>query len=120
MRDCYRHTLFASAGKECVNVHSSFQKEKYFCPLYLAIGVNNLPFNMAKEAICSTSYESAAEVIREHYSVKIGTANVRFVTDYVGSVVYDVENRSDTARAAHAVKIDKTKKHRCIDDVLYL
>lgn len=125
----YRRTLLAPVGRDSVNTLSSLQKEKNVCPLDMAIGVNNLPFKItvkmmvaiAKEAIRPTSYECASEVIREHYGVKIGTANVRFVTDYVGSVVYDDDkSRAVAAEAAHAVRIDKRKKHRRIDDVLYL
>lgn len=125
----YRRTLLAPVGKESVTALATIQKEKYVCPLDLAIGVNNLPFKItpkmmiaiAKEAIRSTSYESAAQIIQEHYRVKIGTANVRFVTDYVGSVVYeDDKARANAAREAHAVRIDKRKKHRRSNDVLYL
>lgn len=125
----YRRTLLAPVGEDSVKALAAIQKEKYVCPLDMAIGVNNLPFKitvrmmvaMAKEAIRSTSYERAAQVIQEHYGVKIGTANVRFVTDYVGSVVYEEDKaRADAAKEAHADWIDKRKKHRRSDDILYL
>lgn len=125
----YRRTLLAPVGPDSVKALAAIQKEKYICPLDIAIGVNKLPFKittkmmtaMAKEAIRSTSYERAAQVIQEHYGVKIGTANVRFVTDYVGFVVYeDDKRRADEAKAAYAVRIDKRKKHRRSDDILYL
>ena len=125
----YRRTLLAPVGSDSVKALANIQKEKYICPLDIAIGVNKLPFKItpkmmtaiAKEAIRSTSHERAAQVIQEHYGVKIGTANVRFVTDYVGSVIYEDDKcRADEAKAAHAVRIDKRKKRRRSDDILYL
>lgn len=125
----YRRTLLAPVGVDSVNALSAFQKEKYVCPLDMAIGVNNLPFKItpkmmvaiAKEAIRATSYERAAKVIQEHYGVKIGTANVRFVTDYVGAVIYeDDKSRANAAREALGARIDKRKKHRRSNDILYL
>ena len=64
----YRRTLLAPVGEDSVKALAAIQKEKYVCPLDMAIGVNNLPFKitvrmmvaMAKEAIRSTSYERAA------------------------------------------------------------
>ena len=125
----YRRTLLALVGEDSVKALAAIQKEKYVCPLDMAIGVNNLPFKitvrmmaaMAKEAIRSTSYERAAQVILEHYGVKVGTANVRFVTDYVGSVVYEEDKAwAGAAKGAHTARIVKRKKHRRSDDVLYL
>ena len=125
----YRRTLLAPVDPESIKALAEIQTGKYVCPLDIAMGVHNLPFKItpkmmvaiAKEAIRATSYERAAQIIQEHYRIKIGTANVRLVTDYVGSVIYeDDKRRAEEARDSLSVRYDKRKKRRTSNDVLYL
>ena len=106
-----------------------FQKQKYVYPLDCHLGVNELPFKItvrmmtaiAKEAVLASSYQRATEAVREHYGVSISTATVRSVTDFVGSVVFeDDRQRAEAARKTSTISIDKRRKHRSKDDILYI
>ena len=125
----FKRTLLVPVDFESSQKLRLIQSEKSICPLDSYLGINNLPFKItvkmmvaiAKEAVRASSYERAATVIGEHYGVKISTATVRSVTDYVGGVVY----RDDCARAEKAYaevgeRIDKRRKRRNAGDVLYI
>lgn len=125
----YSRTLLVPAGKESEKNLARLQKWKSVCPLDEYLGVDKLPFKMtvkmmaavAKEAVRSTSYERAAVVIREHLGVEVSASTVRSVTDYVGDAVYsDDKTRAENAQKNASVKIDKRKKRRKADDILYI
>ena len=122
--------MLAPADAESIKALAKLQKAKYVCPLDCILQVDKLPFKItikmmaaiAKEAIRASSYENASKVIKEHYKVDINTATVRLVTDYVGTVVYDDDNRrAAEAKAALSVPFDRRRKRRRkTDDTLFL
>ena len=126
----YRRTMLAPADPESIIALAKLQKAKYVCPLDCILQVDKLPFKItvkmmaaiAKEAIRASSYDRAASVIKEHYKVDINTATVRLVTDYVGAVVYDDDNRKATeAKAALSIPFDRRRKRRRkTNDTLFL
>ena len=125
----FRRTLLVPKGEESIEKLKSMQKEKSICPLDASLGISNLPFkitpkmmvSIAKEAVRASSYERAADVINEHYRVKVSTATVRSVTDCVGGIVYsDDQRRAEEAASKALEKIDKRKKRRGANDVLYI
>lgn len=125
----YSRTLLVPVDKENAKTLAGLQKEKSVCPLDGYLGVDKLPFKMtvkmmtavAKEAVRSTSYERAAVVIREHLGVEVSVSTVRNVTDFVGNAVYyDDKIQAENAVKNARVKIDRRKKHRKADDILYI
>ena len=122
-------TFLTPSDSSSMNALLSMQKEKGVFPLDDYLGISNLPFKMtvkmmvsiAKEAVRATSYERAALMVLEHYRVQLSAATIRKVTDYVGSIVFlDDTRRAQQALSSSAEKIDRRKKHRTKDDVLYL
>ena len=98
-------------------------------PLDQVLMINNAPFKatyrmmaaIAKEGIRCTSYPKSAVEIKEKYHVKISPAQVKRITDYVGKLTYlDDCNRADNARAKENQKIDRRKRRRRSNDVLYI
>ena len=125
----YSRTLLAPADSSSAEALKELQDGKYVSPLDEYLGVDQLPFKItvrmmsaiAKEAIRASSYQRAADIIREHYGVEISTATVRLVTDYVGSVIFnDDKSRAEEAENSLTLKIDRRKKHRRNDDILYI
>ena len=125
----FSRTLLVPVDNGSMEILLSMQKEKGVFPLDDYLGISNLPFKMtvkmmvsiAKEAVRATSYERAAAMVLEHYRVRLSAATIRKVTDYVGSIVF----LDDTMRAQRALdsaeeKIDRRKKHRAKNDILYL
>ena len=125
----YKRTLLAPFDKDSAIALAKIQKPKYVCPLDDYLGVDGLPFkitvkmmtNIAKECIRASSYERAVDVIKDHYGVTFSTATVRSVTDFVGAVIFkDDQHKADEAEKTLPLSIDRRKKHRNKNDVLYI
>ena len=125
----YSRTQLIPADKASLENLLLLTENKSVYPLDSFLGIHNLPFKItakmmteiAREAVCATSYERAAEAIQRHYKVDISGDTVRKVTDFVGQIVFeDDTSRAETALLSHKNSIDKRKKSRRADDVLYL
>ncbi len=125
----FTRTMLAPADKNSADTLSKLRGTKNVYPLDEYLGIDSLPFKItvkmmaaiAREAVRASSYQRAAEVIKEHYGVPISVTSVRLVTDYVGSVVYsDDKRKAEDAKASLNAPIDRRKKRRSPDDVLYL
>lgn len=93
------------------------------------LGIDTLPFKItvqmmaaiAKEAVRASSYRRATEAVIEHYGIGISERTVREVTDFVGAVVFEhCKSEAEKAKSALSDPIDRRKKHKRPDDILYL
>jgi hypothetical protein len=125
----FTRTMLAPVNRSNAAALSRLCGAKNVYPLDEFLGIDGLPFkitvkmmaSIAREAVRASSYQRAAEVIRDHYGVPISVTNVRLVTDYVGSVVYSDDTRkAEAAKASLDKPIDRRKKRRRPDDILYL
>ena len=125
----FKRTLLVPADKESAENLKKIQKSKSVCPLDCMLGIDNLPFKItihmmsaiAKEGVRASSYRRATESIKEHYHIDISERTVRDVTDYVGVVLFEYcKHEADKAKDNHGTPIDRRKKHRRDDDILYL
>ncbi len=122
-------TQLAPADKESTRNLFDITSQKSVYPLDLYPRIDRLPFKITvkmmvavtKEAVRASSYDRAAESICGHYGAEISNDTVRKVTDFVGGIVFqDDTNRAKQAMESHAAQIDKRKKHKRTDDVLYI
>ena len=125
----FKRTLLVPADGESAKKLSGLQPSKSVCPLDMQLGISGLPFKitvqmmvaMAKEAVRASSYRRAADIIRERYGVDVSEKTVRTVTDFVAeAVVEDCRKSAEEARLEVGRRVDKRKKHRRADDILYL
>ena len=105
------------------------QKSKSVCPLDIMLGINNLPFKVtiqmmvaiAKESVRASSYKRATQAIKEHYNTDIDEKTVRSITDLIGKIIFDhCKQKADQAKSEFDIAIDRRKKHRNPQDILYL
>ncbi len=98
-------------------------------PLDQFLKIDHAPFKttyrmmaaIAKEGIRCTSYPRSAVEIVEKYHAEISPAQVKRITDYVGKLAYlDDCNRAAAAKEAESQKVDRRKRRRRQNDVLYI
>ena len=98
-------------------------------PLDQELMIDQAPFKttyrmmaaIAKEGIRCASYPQSAIEIKEKYHVEISPAQVKRITDYVGRLVFmDDCRRADEAKASEHLKVDRRRRRRRENDVLYI
>lgn len=98
-------------------------------PKDCALGIDKTPFKctyrmmaaIAREGVRAKSYAEAARQLLEKYHAKISPKQIEIITNYVGSVVWnDQRNEAEIARQSIGSKVDKRKRRRRKNDILYI
>ena len=122
-------TLFVPADDESEARLKSIEGVKAVYPLDQELMIDNAPFKathrmmaaIAKEGIRCASYPKSVIEISEKYHVDISPAQAKRVTDYVGRLVFEDDcHRADEAKASEHRKIDRRKRRRRQNDILYI
>ena len=122
-------TLLIPSDETSAKILKEIEKVKGIYPLDQVLMIDKAPFKatyrmmaaVAKEGIRCTSYPRSAAEIAEKYHAEISPAQVKRITDYVGHLTYlDDCSRADAAKAAENKKIDRRKRRRRKNDVLYI
>ena len=125
----FSRTLLVPANPDSISNLAKIQKEKSVCPLDIMLGINDLPFKVtiqmmiaiAKEAVRASSYKRATQVITERYGIDINEKRVRLITDFIGETVYEhCKKEAEIAKAEFDIPIDRRKKHKNTNDILYI
>jgi hypothetical protein len=124
-----QRTLLVPADAESAVLLKESENARGVYPLDQFLKIDHAPFKttyrmmaaIAKEGIKCTSYPRSAAEITEKYHFEISPAQVKRITDYVGRLAYlsDCE-RADSARETENQKIDRRKRRRRQNDVLYI
>lgn len=124
-----KRTLLVPADQNSAAILKKTENTSGIYPLDQFLMIDNAPFKttyrmmaaIAKEGIRCTSYPRSAAEIKEKYHVEISPAQVKRITDYTGRLAYlDDCRRADAAKAMEDQKIDRRKRRRRQNDVLYI
>lgn len=125
----YTRTMLVPRTREDMAILMNKTGQKSIFPLDCLLKTDKVPFKMtykmmsviAKAAVRSKSYVEAATVLRETMHISISSVQVEKVTDYVGSIIYAIQcQEAEDARNALGSKVDKRKRRRRKNDILYL
>ena len=121
-----RRTMLIPADKESEEKLLELDGRTGLFPLDELIGIDKIPFKatyqamamIAKEGIRCGSYREAASILNDYHHYDISPAQVKRITDYVCSLVYDDDcKKAEHAKSFEGAHIDRRK---CRKDVLYL
>ena len=124
----FNRTVLIPADKKSAENLLRLHNCKSIAPLDCALGIDNLPFKItirmmckiAQEATRSKSYKNAQDRILSSYGIKLSVSTIESVTDYVGKIVYQEQQRLADVAKTSASNIASKQKRKRKEGVLYL